>query len=77
MECEAGQVHGTPVAASVSLGAERVFAFTTPPRQHAKSRCTARLPRRYLVTMSQLCNDTYAHALLLGNQNDETACATT
>ena len=66
----AGQVHGTPVA-SISLGAERVFAFAMQPREHAKPMYGLRLPHRSLVTMSQLCNDTYAHALLLGSQNDE------
>ena len=67
---EAGQVHGTPVA-SISLGAERVFAFTKDRQTHKIPMYGLRLPHRCLVTMSQLCNDTYAHALLLGSQNED------
>ena len=58
-------------ATSASLGAERVFAFAMQPREHAKPMYGLRLPHRSLVPMSQPCNDTYAHALLLGSQNDE------
>ena len=66
---QAGQVHGTPVA-SISLGAERVFAFCQDAYKDKMPMYGLRLPHRCLVTMSQLCNDTYAHALLLGSQND-------
>jgi alkylated DNA repair dioxygenase AlkB len=66
----AGQVHGTPVA-SISLGAERVFAFTKDRQTHKIPMYGLRLPHRCLVTMSQLCNDTYAHALLLGSPNED------
>ena len=66
----AGQVNGSPVA-SISLGAERVFAFTRDAYKDKQPMYGLRLPHRSLVVMTQTCNDNWAHALLRGSESDE------
>ena len=75
----AGQVHGTPVA-SLSLGAARVFAFTSNAYAYESvvDQFGLRLLHGSLLVMDAACNERQrngglAHALLMGSGDDEDA----